>query len=298
MAAMVDEIRTEVEDGICTITLDRPDRMNAFTVTMCEQLLAAFDRTDADDDVRVVVVTGEGRAFCAGADLGAGTATFDYDATAADDPAAEARMERNAEGVPRDHGGLVALRVFESRKPVIAAYNGAAVGVGATMLLPADVRLASTTARFGFVFARRGLVNEAASSWFLPRVVGINRALEWSMTGRVFDAEEALAAGLVRSLHEPDDLLPAARMLAAEIASSTSAVAVTVIRQMLWRMLGADHPMEAHRLDSRAIHALGAMDDVREGVASFLEKRPPRFTLRPSRDLPAFYPWWEDPPFS
>ncbi len=288
----------QVDDRVATITLNRPERMNAFTTTMGWELIEAFDRSDADDDVRAVIITGAGRGFCAGADLGQGGATFDYDApaVATSDPGVRA-FERNAAGVPRDHGGLVSLRIFESRKPVIVAYNGAAVGVGATMTLPADLRLASTTAKFGFVFARRGLVNEAASSWFLPRVVGINTALEWSMTGRVFDAQEAISAGLVRSVHDPDDLMPAARALAAEMVENTSAVSVTMIRQMLWRMLGEHHPMAAHRIDSAAVHSLGARADVREGVTSFLEKRPPVFTLRPSTDLPPVFPWWTDPPF-
>ena len=292
------EITYEVSDRVATITLNRPDRLNAFTTVMCGELIRAFDRSDADDHVRAVIVTGEGRGFCAGADLGLGGATFDYDNQhQSEGGEGDARFERNAEGVPRDHGGLVALRVFASAKPVIVAYNGAAVGVGATMLLPADIRLASNTARFGFVFARRGLVNEATSSWFLPRVVGINTALEWSMTGRVFGAEEALAAGLVRSLHEPTELLPAARAIAAEIAQNTSAVSVTLIREMLWRMLGESHPMSAHRVDSAAIHALGKLADVREGVESFLEKRPPRFTLTPSRDVPDVWPDWIEPTF-
>ena len=281
-----EQLAYEVDDGIATVTLDRPDRLNAFTARMMSELLDVFDRTDADDDVRAVIVTGRGRGFCAGADLAAGGSTFD-------------RRERGEEvGVDhRDGGGRVTLRIFESIKPVIAAVNGPAVGVGVTMTLPMDVRLASESARFGFVFARRGLVPEAASTWFLPRVVGISRATEWVFTGRVFPAAEALEAGLVRSVHEPDQLLPAAQALGREIADNTSGVSVALSRQMLWRMLGADHPMEAHKVDSRAIYALGQMDDVREGVGSFLEKRPPRFTMKPSRDLPDFYPWWEERPF-
>jgi enoyl-CoA hydratase/carnithine racemase len=265
-------------DRILTITLDRPERLNAFTLTMTEELLDAFDRADADDDVRAVIVTGRGRGFCAGADLGAGGGTFDAGGGGA---------------VPRDAGGRVALRIFESTKPVIAAINGPAVGVGIAMTLPMDVRLASTEARVGFVHTRRGIVPEACSTWFLPRVVGIGWAMEWVATGRVFPASEALEAGLVRAVLPPDELLPAARALASDIADNTSAVSVALSRQMLWRLLGADHPMEAHKLDSRAVHATGRTADAREGVESFLEKRPPRFPGRVSADLPGFYPWWE-----
>jgi enoyl-CoA hydratase/carnithine racemase len=282
-----EQIAYEVEDRVATITLDRPDRLNAFTVRMHRELCDAFDRTDADDDVRAVIVTGRGRGFCAGADLGGGGETFD----------SEAQGGAADGGVHRDEGGLLTLRIFESLKPVIAAINGPAVGVGATMTLPMDVRLAADTARFGFVFARRGIVPEACSSWFLPRVVGISRAAEWAMTGRVFDASEALDAGLVRDVLPGDGLLPAARTLAAEIAEHTSAVSVALTRQMLWRMLGASHPMEAHRVDSQAVWATGRSADAREGVVSFLEKRPPVFPDRVSADLPEFFPWWEDEPF-
>jgi len=275
------QIVYEAADGILTITLDRADRLNAFTATMGDELRDAFDRADADDDVRAVVVTGRGRGFCAGADLESGGATFDY-GTEPDG------------GVHRDGGGLVTLRIFESLKPVIAAINGPAVGVGITMTLPMDIRLASTEARMGFVFARRGLVPEACSSWFLPRLVGISRAAEWVYSGRVFPAAEALEAGLVRSVHPPGELLAAARALALEMAEHSSAVSVAVSRQLLWRMLGADHPMEAHKIDSRAIQALGRSGDAREGVQSFLEKRPPAFAGRVSTDLPYFFPWWDD----
>ena len=287
------QIAYDVADRLATITLDRPDRLNAFTVTMQRELCAAIDAVDADPEVRAVVVTGRGRAFCAGADLGGGDATFDYGGARA----AAAGVVREADGRHRDEGGIVALRFFSCTKPVIGAINGAAVGVGITMALPFDVRLASATARFGFVFARRGIVPEACSSWFLPRVVGISRAMEWCATGRVFGAEEALAGGLVRSIHEPDALLPAAYELADEIATKTSAVSATVTRALLWRMLGEPHPMAAHRIDSALLEALGRGADVREGVASFLEKRPPRFPNRVPDDLPAPYPWWEDPDF-
>ena len=274
-----EQIAYEVADRVLTITLNRPDRLNAFTVQMMDELLDAFDRADADDDVRVVIMTGAGRAFCAGADLERRARTFDYG---------------GPERVHRDAGGRVTLRIFESPKPFIAAINGPAAGVGVTMTLPMDVRLASTEAKMGFVFARRGIVLEAASSWFLPRVVGIGRAVEWAATGRVFPATEALEAGLVRSLYPPDALLPAAHVLAREIADNTSAVSVALNRQLLWRMLDADHPMEAHQLESRALQYLGRTADAKEGVESVLEKRPPEFPGRVSRDLPDWYPWWPD----
>jgi enoyl-CoA hydratase/carnithine racemase len=274
------QIRTEVTDAICTITLDRPEKLNAFTTTMMRELLAAFDETDADDAVRVVIVTGAGRGFCAGADLSSGGDTFDY-------------HEHGGLAEHRDGGGLVALRIFESRKPVIAAINGPAVGVGITMTLPMDVRIASSAARFGFVFARRGIVPEAASSWFLPRLVGISQAAEWCYTGRVFPAEEALAGRLVSRVVPPAALLDTARALAREIADNTSAVSVTLTRALLWRMLGADHPMEAHKIDSKLIDEMGRSRDAAEGVSAFLEKRPARFPMRPSADLPSTWPWWK-----
>jgi enoyl-CoA hydratase/carnithine racemase len=277
--------RTEVTDNVLTITLDRPDRLNAYTETMQRELLEAFDRADADDDVRAVIVTGAGRAFCAGADLSAGGSTFDW-------------RERGGDGPPRDGGGRVSLRIFDCTKPVIAAINGAAVGVGATMTLPMDVRLASEAARVGFVFTRRGIVPEACSSWFLPRVVGISRAMEWVATGRIVDAEEALAGGLVRSVHPPGQLLDAAHALAREIATNTAPVSVALARRMMWRMLGAGHPMEAHRVDSRAMFQRGQSADASEGVTSFLEKREPQFPDRVSSGLPDVFPGWEEPAFS
>jgi len=283
----------DVEDRIATITLNRPDRLNAFTSKMMAEMIAAFDLTDADDDVGAVIVTGSGRGFCAGADLSAGGATFDYTSTT--DPA---RLEARIGGVQRDGGGRVTLRIFNSLKPVIAAVNGPAVGIGVTMQLAMDMRMASTAARFGFVFARRGITPEAASSWFLPRLVGLQTALEWCYTGRVFAAQEALDKGLVRSLHEPDDLLPAARALAREIIDNTAPVSIALTRQMLWRMAGADQPMEAHRADSRAIQARGAAADAREGVTSFLEKRAPHYPNRVSSDLPDIWPDWKAREFS
>jgi enoyl-CoA hydratase/carnithine racemase len=284
----------DVADGIATLTLNRPDRMNAFTGQMMTDIIAAFDATDANDDVRAVIVTGAGRAFCAGADLSEGAKTFDYESR--DD-----RPERGDKGSAeylRDGGGRVTLRIFESLKPVIGAINGAAVGVGATMQLPMDIRLASTEARFGFVFARRGIVPEACSSWFLPRLVGVSQALEWCYSGRVFAAQEALQGGLVRSLHAPEDLMPAATAIAREIADHAAPVSVALTRQMLWRMLGADHPMEAHKIDSRAIFARGKQADAKEGVTSFLEKRPAAFPNKVSQDMPDFFPWWPDRPFA
>lgn len=282
-----------VEDGIATITLNRPDKLNAFNTQMMKDMIAAFDETDADDNVRVVIVTGAGRAFCAGADLSAGAATFDYDKRGGEDKAA-----REEEGVHRDGGGLVTLRIYDSLKPVISACNGAAVGIGVTMQLAMDIRLASDTARYGFVFARRGINPEACSSWFLPRLVGVQTALEWCYTGRLFPAQEAAERGLVRSVHAPDDLLPAARAIAREIADNTAPVSVAITRQLIWRMAGASHPMEAHKADSRGIQARGRAADAREGVTSFLEKRPPNYPDKVSKDLPDIWPHWTAPTFS
>ena len=282
------QIAYEVDDGVATITLDRPDRLNAFTPTMMKELIDAFDRVDADDDVRAVIVTGRGRAFCAGADLGGGAKTFD----------ADAKGERRRDTIPRDSGGRVTLRIFECTKPVIAAINGSAVGIGVTMTLPMDIRILADNAKVGFVFASRGIVPEAASSWFLPRIVGISQALEWCLTARVFPAEEALAGGLVRSLHPADQVLEVARGLATEIATNAAPVSAALTRQMLWRMLGADHPMAAHKVDSRGIFSTGRSADAREGVTAFLEKRPAAWTLSPRADMPDWYPWWDEPEFS
>jgi enoyl-CoA hydratase/carnithine racemase len=280
------EIRYEVAEGVLTITLDRPDRLNAFTPTMGRELIEAFDQADADDAVRAVVVTGAGRGFCAGADLGAGGGTFDW-----------REREASGAGVPRDGGGQVALRIFASLKPVIAAINGPAVGVGITMTLPMDVRIAASGTKIGFVFAQRGIVPEACSSWFLPRIVGISQAMEWVATGRVFSSEEALAGGLVRSLHDTPDVLGAAQALAREIAGSAAPVSVALARRMMWTMLGAAHPMEAHRADSRAMFARGQSADAREGIESFLEKRPAQFGDRVSDGLPDIFPGREEPAF-
>jgi enoyl-CoA hydratase/carnithine racemase len=294
-------IRTAVDDRILTITLNRPDRLNAFTPVMMKELIAAFDSADADDDVRAVIMTGAGRAYCAGADLGAGGATFDYtkraDRLEQGSPVrADGTVDYSHPGV-RDGGGRLTLRIFNCRKPVIGAINGPAVGIGATMTLPMDFRLASEAARFGFVFARRGIVPEAASSWFLPRLVGISQALDWCYSGRVFDAAEALQGGLVRSVHAPDDLFPAARALAKELTAESAPVSIALTRQMMWRMMGAEHPMIAHRLDSRAIWSRGQSGDAKEGVGSFLEKRAAVYPDRVSRDFPDFGELLSDPEY-
>lgn len=290
-----EQILYDVKDNILTITLNRPEKLNAFTGVMMTEMIDAFDRADKDDEIRAIIVTGAGRAFCAGADLSAGADTFA--------PSREDRPERKsairADGsidwsseVTRDGGGRLTLRIFECLKPVIAAVNGPAVGVGVTMQLAMDVRIASDNARFGFVFSRRGIVPEACSSWFLPRVVGISQALEWAFSGRVFSAQEAREGRLVSKLYKPEDLLPAARSLAREIAENTSQVSVALIRQMMWKMLGADHPIEAHKVDSKGIFVRGSSADVREGVKSFLEKRPAKFPDKVSKDMPAYFPWW------
>ena len=275
---------TDLDDGVFTLTLNRPDRLNAFTGQMMLDYLAVLDEIDENDEIRVVIVTGAGKGFCAGADLGGGGDTFDA-------------SDREEKGTPRDGGGLVTLRLFECKKPLIAAINGAAVGVGITSTLPMDIRIASEKAKMGFVFARRGIVPEACSSWFLPRVVGINQAMKWVVTGRVFPAQEALDAGLVSEVLAPEALLPRAREIAREIVDNTSAVSIALSRQMMWKMLGASHPMEAHQIDSQAIAFMGKNPDAYEGVQSFLEKRAPKFEMKVSSDLPDFYPWWKDPAF-
>ncbi|MEO6124203.1 MAG: crotonase/enoyl-CoA hydratase family protein [Ilumatobacteraceae bacterium] len=285
---MYQEIIYEVADSIATITLNRPAQLNAFTGRMMYEMIAAFDEVDADDDVRAVIVTGAGRGFCAGADLSGGGDTFKEGGS---------DIQTDA-GVPRDGGGMVSLRIFECTKPVIGAINGPAVGVGVTMTLPMDIRLSSDTAKFGFVFAKRGIVPEACSSYFLPRLVGISQAAEWVYTGRVFGPQEALDGGLVRSIHIGDDLLAAARAIATEIAENTAPVSVALSRQMLWRMLGASHPMEAHRVDSRGIQQRGKSADSREGVTSFLEKRPAVYPDKVSDGLPDIFPGWEQPEFA
>jgi enoyl-CoA hydratase/carnithine racemase len=290
-----EQITTDLAERVLTITLNRPERLNAWTAQMGSELIEAFDRADADDEVRAVIVTGAGRGFCAGADLASGGETFDYRARASAQAEAGAGAETGA--VPRDNGGQFTLRVFRSTKPVIAAINGPAVGVGATMTLPMDIRLAADDARMGFVFARRGIIPEACSSWFLPRVVGISRAMEWVSTGRVFSAQEGLEGGLLRSLHPAGELLDAAHALAREIAENTAPVSVALARQLMWRMLGAEHPMVAHRADSRGMFARGQSADAVEGITAFLEKRPANFPDRVSEGLPEVMPWWSEPGF-
>lgn len=278
-----EQIKYEVADRILTITLNRPDRLNAYTEVMRQELVDAIGYAEADDNIRAIIVTGAGRAFCAGMDLGDRGATFDYTSVTQEEH--------------RDGGGILALRIYRSTKPIIAAINGPAVGVGLTMTLPMDIRIASHTAKMGIVFARRGIAVDACSSWFLPRVVGISKAVEWSVTGRIFSAQEAYQSGLVSQLAAPEEVIPAARSLAREIAQYAAPVSVALIRQMMWSMLGADHPMQAHRLESQGFHWLGQRPDAAEGIAAFLEKREPAYTMSPSRDMPEFYPWQEEPPF-
>ena len=289
-----EQIKLEKEGPIAILTLNRPDKMNAFTGKMMYEMIEAFDLTDADDEIRAVIVTGAGdRAFCAGADLSEGAKTFDYDALAADGKAGRTSDTDRQ----RDGGGRVTLRIFNSLKPVIGAINGAAVGIGVTMQLPMDIRIASDNARFGFAFNRRGINPEAASSWFLPRLVGISKALEWCYSGKVFPAQEALDGGLVRSIHPQAELLDVAKELAMEIADNTAAVSTTLTRQMMWRMLGASHPMDAHIVDSASIYTRGQTEDAKEGVMSFLEKRKPVYPVKVSDGMPDFFPWWDEPEF-
>ena len=284
-------------DGIATIRLNRPDKLNAVNAGMIAALIEAIDRAEADDAVGAIIVAGNGKHFCAGADMSSGAGTFDYESLGDQPGASPVRPDGTIDyGNPavRDGAGLLTLRLYRCLKPVIGAIHGAAVGVGVTMTLAMDVRIATEDARFGFVFTRRGIVPEGASTWFLQRIVGLPTALDWCLSGRIFPAQEALEKGLVRSLHHPDDLIGAATAYARELVDNTSPVSVALTRQMLWRMAGADHPMEAHRLDSRGVYARGRTDDAREGVASFLEKRVPRFPGRVSRDMPDFFPWWKE----
>ena len=288
------QIKYDVADGVATITMNRPEKLNAFTGVMMAEMIAAFDEADADDAVRCVLVTGEGRAFCAGADLTGGGSTFDYESEDDDSPVGPNGELRYANESARDSGGLLTLRIFECLKPVIGAINGPAVGIGSTMTLAMDIRLASETARMGFVFTRRGIVPEACSSFFLPRVVGISQALDWCLSGRVFDAAEALAGGLVKQVLPAGQLLARANELAREIADNTSPVSVALTRQMLWRGLGFQHPMDAHQIDSRLILSRGRSGDAKEGVTSFLEKRTPSYPDTVSGDMPDFFPWWSE----
>lgn len=279
-------IKYEKSAGVLTITLNRPEKLNALTDSGTRELMDAFDRADEDDEVRAIIVTGAGRAFCAGQDLGEGERTFDY-----------SRIPDETLESWRDQGGVAILRIYEMKKPMIAAINGPAVGVGITMTLPMDIRLASDRAKMGFVFARRGIILESCSTWFLSRITNMGKAAEWAYTGRVFDAYEALAGGLVTEVLAPEALLPKANAIAREIADNTSAISVALNRQMLWKMLGADHPMEAHRIESKGMYWLGASADAHEGVAAWVEKRKPQFPLKPSTDMPPYYPWWKERPF-
>lgn len=285
-----EHILFDVDDGVATLTLNRPDKLNAFTLLMMDEMIDAFDHADRDDSIRVVIVTGAGRGFCAGADL-SGEHGRPFGGQL------DEELERGDERM-RDSGGQLGLRIYASLKPIIAAVNGPAVGIGSTMTLPMDIRLIADDARMGFVFARRGIVPEACSTWFLPRLVGPGKALEWMLSGRLIGAEEALAGGLVHGVHAADDLLPAARAIARDIVDNTSAVSVALIRQMIWSMLSADHPMEAHKVESWGIYGMGQGADAKEGVASFLEKRPPAFIMKPSEDMPDYYPWAEARPFA
>jgi enoyl-CoA hydratase/carnithine racemase len=282
MSTTYEQILYEVCDRILTITLNRPERLNAYTSTMSRELNAALSRANEDDEVRAVIVTGAGRGFCAGADLERGSDTF------VDRTSEQARSGQ----IKPDSGGVLSLTVYDLKKPIVAAVNGPAVGVGATMTLPMDLRLASERAKFGFVFTRRGIVPEACSSWFLPRLVGPAQAADWVLTGRVFSAQEALAGGLVSRVLSEDELLPAARAWASEVAQNTSAVSVALARQMMWKGLGMTHPREAHDIESQGIHWMGRSPDCAEGVTSFLEKRPPKFPMRASQDMPPYFPWW------
>ncbi len=296
-----DTIIYSVEDKIATITLNSPEKLNSVSEKMIDEIIGALDEADGDDAVRAVVFAGNGRLFCAGADLSAGDKTFDYDSQADGQGGSPVRTDGSidySDARVRDGAGRLTLRLYRSLKPVIAAIHGAAVGVGVTMTLAMDARFATTDARFGLVFTRRGIVPEGASTWFLQRLVGLDRALDWCLTGRMLSAQEALEGGLVRSLHAPEDLLPAAYAYAREIADNTSPVSVALTRQMLWRMAGADHPMTAHRLDSRGVYARGRTADAREGVASFLEKRKAAFPDRVSCDMPDYFPWWQEPDYS
>ena len=266
---------TSIENKVMTIVLNRPEVLNAYNLAMHAELLAAFDVADADDDVRVVIITGAGRGFCAGMDLGAGGDTFN-------------RTGNQSLESHRDGGGELTQRIFKLRKPTIAAINGPATGVGLTMTLACDFRLASETSKMGFVFAQRGIAPDACSSWFTPRVVGISKALDWFLTGRVFSAQEAFDGGLVSELLAPVALLPRAHEIARSIADKTSAVSAAIVRRLLWQMLGAADPEDAFRKESMALYYMGGAADAREGVTSFLEKRPANFTMSVANDFPTF----------
>ncbi len=291
-------IITDIKDNILTITLNRPDILNAFNIEMQNELIDSFNKADKDDEVKAIIITGAGRAFCAGADLSSREETFNYE-NRKDRPDRTGAVSENGKidwshPSVRDGGGKLTLQIFNCLKPVISACNGPAVGVGVTMQLAMDIRLASSKAKYGFVFARRGLVPEACSSWFLPRIVGVSKALEWIYSGKVFEAEEALQGGLIRSIHEPADLIDSAKKIAKEIIDNCAPVSIALSRQMIWRMAGASHPMDAHKIDSRGIFSRGRMTDVKEGIASFLDKRSPIFSDKVNSDMPEYFPWWNE----
>ncbi len=277
-----------VEDRILTITLNRPEKLNAYSEDMHHDLFKAMDEAEADDNIRVIIVTGEGRAFCAGMDLGKGNDTFNY-----------GELDENPDWSEyRDLGGMLALRFYESTKPMIAAINGPAVGVGITMTLPMDIRLASEDSKMGFVFVRRGVMPDGCANWFLPKLVGVGQSLEWFLSGKIFSAAEARERGLISSIYPADQLLDKAKEMAMDIARNTSAVSVALTRQMVWRMAGADHPMESHKVETRGFYYTGRSKDAKEGIMSFIEKRKPVFTNSPVSDMPPFYPWWKEPEFN
>ena len=282
----LETVRTEVRENSLIIYLSREKRMNAFTLTMQQEIVKVLDDAEEDDDIKAIIFTGDGKAYCAGADLSSGGDTFD-----------NRKGRERTNDVVRDSGGLLTLRLFKCKKPLIAAVNGAAVGIGATMLLPMDTRICSDQARFGFVFAKRGIVPEAASSWFLPRLIGINKALELCYTGKVISAEEAKEIRLVSEILNQDKLIERALEIAKEFTAESSQISIALTRQMMWRMLGADDPMEAHKIDSRAVFELGQSGEAIEGVNSFLEKRPPSFPGKVSKDMPSFFPWWDEKEF-
>ena len=279
-------LKTEKIDKSLLITFTRPDEMNTFSGKMMVEIMETLDEAESDDSVRSVIFTGSGRAYCAGADLSQGEKTFDW-----------SKRDSKVNGVAIDTGGMLTLKLYDFKKPIIAAINGSAVGVGVTMTLPMDVRIASDNAKFGFVFAKRGIVPEACSSWFLPRIVGVSQSLEWMMSGEVFSAEEALKGKLIREVTSQENLVPRALEIAQKFSDKTSAVSVSLTRQMVWKMLGEKHPMSAHKIDSRGVYYLGRSNDVAEGISSFLEKRDPEFSDTVSKNMPEYYPWWKEEEF-
>ena len=278
-------ILLEQRDNIAVLFLNRPNKLNAFTFSMMEEIISALDFLEADDSVHAVIITGKGRAFCAGADLSSGQETFN---PSFDDFAVQENDFR------RDSGGILTLRMYKFLKPIVVACNGPAVGIGASMQLAADIRLASDQARFGFVFNNRGIVPDACSSWFLPKIVGISRALELTYSGRIIDAQEALQLNLVSSIHDSENLLSNAVDIAKKMVQNSAPVSISLTRQMLWRSLESSGPYDAHVIESKAIDSRGASEDAKEGVSSFLEKRPAEFKNKVSSDMPEFFPWWKD----